>query len=162
MDAKLCPRDDLAELLEGSKAARHCHECIRELRHRRLTLVHRVHDSEIGQGAMRELARDQRVRDDANRMTAGIEHGIRDYTHQANAASAKDETDSAPHHLTAKLHCGLSVLRIVSGAGSAEHADAAKLHRWRGIVRGRQTPSLLLRFEGGFQEGLKHLLATIK
>ena len=127
MDAKLCPRDDLAELLEGAKAAGQCHECIRELRHRRLAVVHRVHDTKIGQRAMRELARDQRVRDHANRVTAGLEHGVGDDTHQANAASAKHETNVSPHHLTAKLYCRLSVLRVVPRSGSAEHADPAKL-----------------------------------
>ena len=109
---------------------------------------------------MRELARDQRVRDHTNRVTAGLEHGVGDDTHQANAASAKHETNVSPHHLTAKLYCRLSVLRVVPRTGSAEHADAAKLHHWRSIVRGRQTPSLLLWFERGLQEGLKHLRIT--
>src|SRR5262245_323754 len=160
MDAKLCPRDDLAELLERTKAAGHCHECIRELRHRCLAVVHRVHDAKIGQGTMRELARDQRVRDHANRVTARLEHGVSNDTHEVNAASAKDETNSSPHHLTAKLYRRLCVLWVVPRTGSAEHADAAKRHRWRSIVRGRQTPSLLLWFERGFQEGLKHVRIT--
>jgi len=109
---------------------------------------------------MRELARDQRMRDDANRVTARLEHGVGNDTHQANAASAKDETNFSPHHLTAKFYGRLSVLRVVPRTGSAEHADAAKPYGWRSIVRGRQTPSLLLWFERGFQEGLKHLRIT--
>ena len=160
MDAQLCPRDDLAELLEGSESAGHCHECIGELRHRRLAVVHRVHDAEIRQGTMRQLARDQRMRDDADRVTTRLEHRVSDDAHQANAPSPEDKTDSSPHHLTAKLHCRLRVLKVVSRTGSAEHADAAKPHRWRNIVRRRQTPSLLLWFERRFQEGLKHLRIT--
>jgi len=62
---------------------------------------------------VRELARDQRVRNDPNRVTAGFEHGVRDDTHQTNAAASEDQTDCTARHLATKLHCCFSVLRVV-------------------------------------------------
>jgi hypothetical protein len=113
VDAKLCPRNGLAELLKSSEAAGHRHECIREGGHRRLTVVHGVHDAEVGQRAVRELARDERVRDHPDCVTTCVEYRVCDDTHQTHTAASEDEADPAACHLAAKLHCCLGVLWVV-------------------------------------------------
>jgi hypothetical protein len=92
-----------------------------------LALVHRVHDTQVGERAVGELARDERVRNDAYRVAAGAEHGIRDDAHQSNRAPAEDEADAAMHHFVPKpLGLG-GILRPGACTGSAEHADASQL-----------------------------------
>ena len=143
MDAELRPRHDLAEFFERPEAAGHRDERIRQLRHGRLALVHGAHDAEIGKRAVRELARDERMRDDADGVATGGEHGVGDHTHQADGAPAEDESDAAARHLPAKLRRDIRIDRSPAGARSTEHTDAAKRCRSGCSGRGRQAASLL-------------------
>ena len=126
MDAELRPRDDFAELLECPEAARHRDKPVGQCRHRCLALVHRVDDTQVGERAVGELARDERVRNDAYGVAAGVEDGIRDHAHQSDRAAAEDEADAAPHHFASKPFSRRGVLGPGACTRSAEHADTSQ------------------------------------
>ena len=73
---------------------------------------------------MSDLARDQRVGDDADRVTARGQHGVGKDAHQPDGAAAEHETDAAPRHLARELLGGLGILNSSPDTRAAEHADA--------------------------------------
>src|SRR3982074_2245287 len=75
---------------------------------------------------MRDLARHERVRNDADRVTAHREHGIGDNAHQPDVAAAEHKTDAAPRHLVRELFCSARILRSSPYARTAEDADAGR------------------------------------
>src|SRR5258705_1625952 len=89
--AELRPRDHLADLLEGAEPSRHRDKRIRQRRHRRLAFVHRVDDTQIGQRAVRELARHERGRNDADGVAAGRTHRVGNDAHQPDGAAPEHQ-----------------------------------------------------------------------
>ena len=51
---------------------------------------------------MRDLEIDQRLRDHAISLAAGVHHRVGDHAHQAEPSAAVDETDAAAGHLDAE------------------------------------------------------------
>ena len=54
-----------------------------------------VDDVQLGQAGVRDLAVDQRLRDDADSLAAGLEHCVGDDAHQAELPAAVDEPEAA-------------------------------------------------------------------
>ena len=65
---------------------------------------------------MRNLARNQRIGNDANRMATCGKHRVGDDPHQPNAAATEDETNAAGDHLAGESFRGLAKLGLVAGA----------------------------------------------
>ncbi len=72
---------------------------------------------------MRDLARDQRIGNDADGVTAGRENRVGDESHQSDAAATEDKTDPARHHLARHVFRSGTKLRRVARTRSTEHAD---------------------------------------
>ena len=75
---------------------------------------------------MRELARHERVRNDADYVTARREHGIGDNAHQPDVAPAEHETNATPRHLVRELFRSARILRPGADARAAEDTDARR------------------------------------
>ena len=75
---------------------------------------------------MRELARHERVRNDADCVTASRKHGVGDNAHQPDVAAAEHETDAAPRHLVRELFRSVRILRPSADARAAEDTDARR------------------------------------
>ena len=125
VDAELGPGDRLEELLVGAKAAGHGHERVGEVRHHRLALVHRAHDMEPGEALMRDLAHGERVRDDANHLAPGVEHGIGQGAHQPDMPTPVHEGQAPGDNLAAHVLGRIGVGGIPTGRRTTEHTDAS-------------------------------------
>ena len=158
MHPELRPRDDLAEFLERAEPAGHRDKRIRQRRHRRLALVHRIDDAEIGQRAVRELPCHEGMWDYANRMAAGCKHGVSDHTHQADGAAAEDETDATTDHLASELRCRLGIALVIAGARSAKTQTRRSANAAVGLgSEGR--PSV---YSDGSERGLQQRLKNLR
>ena len=89
--AERAPRQYLEQLVAGSVTAGQRDERIGQVGHQRLALMHRVDDPQLGQTAVRQFAVNQRLRNDADRLAAGREHGVGEHTHQADVSGAEDQ-----------------------------------------------------------------------
>ena len=72
---------------------------------------------ELGAAAVRDFMVDQRLRDDAIDLAAGVEHGVGDDPHQAEPPAAIDQVDAALGHLRP------SARAASANAGSAPGAE---------------------------------------
>ena len=99
VDAELCPREHLEQLLEGAEPARERHEAVGEAGHCRLPLVHAVDDAQLGAAGVCDLLRRQRTRNDAHDLAAGREHRIGENAHEPDRSAAVDEADPPPDQL---------------------------------------------------------------
>jgi aryl-alcohol dehydrogenase-like predicted oxidoreductase len=133
VDAELAPRVDLDQLLERADAARQRHERVRQLRHLGLALVHRADDLELGQVGMADLAVDQRLRHDADRLAARGQHGVGDHAHQADLAAAVDEPDAARGELGGEGAGAVGVGGIGARIRTGVDADAMHPGRFAGM-----------------------------
>src|SRR5262245_54341707 len=93
--AKRIPGPGLKHLIERADAAGKADEAIAKLGHLCLALMHVGDGDEIGQAGMRDLMIDQRLRNDAVYLAAGLQHRIGDYAHEAEAPAAIDHVDAA-------------------------------------------------------------------
>ena len=100
---ELRPGDDLEELLEGAQPAGQREEAVGQVGHQRLALVHRVDGAQVGQAEVGDLALEQRLRDDAGDLAAGLEHRVGQRAHQPDARAAVDQADAAPGQQLAEL-----------------------------------------------------------
>src|SRR5215813_6289308 len=87
VNAKLRPSEDLEGLLERAQASGQRDEPVDERGHGGLALVHRAHDAQLGEPGMGQLARDERLRDDADRLAARLEHCVGDDAHEPHGAA---------------------------------------------------------------------------
>jgi hypothetical protein len=78
---------------------------------------------------MGNLARDERIRNDPDGVTAGGENGVGDKPHQSDAAATEDKTDPARRHLARKAFGRGAKLGHVPGTGSTEHTNTVERHR---------------------------------
>jgi hypothetical protein len=129
MQPELRPRPHFENLFERAEAAGECDEGIGEIGHHRFAFMHGVDDAQIGEAAMADLARPERVRDHADDLPARAEDGVRQRPHQADAAAAVDEADALAREEAAQVARGLDVQLLGARIRSAEHADAAD-HRY--------------------------------
>jgi ATP-binding cassette, subfamily B, bacterial len=74
---------------------------------------------------VRELALDERLRDDADHLTARRERPVRDRAHQADLAAAVDEPEPARGRRRAECPRGGGICRSPSARSTAEDADPA-------------------------------------
>ena len=123
VDPELGPGDDFEQFLEGAEPARERHECIGELGHQRLALVHRVHDAKRRQPFVRDLALDQGLRNHPDHHSFLREGGVGQAAHQADVGSPVDETDATFGQAAAELTRRRQILGPAAGARPAEHAD---------------------------------------
>src|SRR5215475_2459611 len=76
LQSELGPGQDLAKLVECAEPAGHRDERIGQVGHEGFALMHRSHDSELGQSLMRDLAVDEHPRNDANNLSPMLECGV--------------------------------------------------------------------------------------
>ena len=135
VQAELGPGVDLEQLVERAGPARQRDEAVREVGHQRLALVHRVHDVQLAQPRVRDLAVDERLRDHADDLAARGERRVGDRAHQADARAAVDEADARAGERAAERRGRLRVVRV--GAGARPGEDAEPSHGGRAILRWR-------------------------
>ena len=123
MDAELLPGEDLDQLLERADPARQGHERVRELGHQRLALVHRLHDVQLGQAAVGDLAVHELLRDHADDLAAGLQRGVGQRAHQADRRAAVDDADAAADERPREVLGRLQVDRVRPEARAAVDAD---------------------------------------
>ena len=124
VNPELRPREDLEGLLEGAQASGQRDEAVDERRHRGLALVHGAHDAQLGQAGVSELARDERLRDDADGLAAPLEHRVGDDAHEPDGAAAVDQPELARDQLGAEAPGRVGVGRARPLGRAAEDADA--------------------------------------
>jgi hypothetical protein len=95
VEAELAPGEHLEPLLQRADPAGQRDECVGACGHLRLAFVHRVHDEELGESAMRQLLGRERARQHADHAPAARERGIGERTHQADARAAVHEIEPA-------------------------------------------------------------------
>ena len=95
VQAELRPGHDLANSSSVPNPPGRAMKPSERLGHHRLALVHRMDDVQGGDAVVRELARDERVRDDAGDLPARVEDGVGDDAHQSDVAAAVDEMNPA-------------------------------------------------------------------
>jgi hypothetical protein len=78
---------------------------------------------ELSDAAMRELARDETVRNDADDFAAGGQRRVGDHTHQTNVATAVDDADAAACQLRSQCARGVGECRTETYVGAAENAQ---------------------------------------
>lgn len=123
MITELRPRQHLERLVEGSPATGKDAEGVREMSHEGLSGVHAVHDEELLETVVGDLALDQPVRNDPVHSTPGFERGIGQHPHGADLCSPIDEIPAAPSNRATDLASRLCVARVRPALRTAEHAD---------------------------------------
>jgi hypothetical protein len=73
---------------------------------------------------MRNLARDERVWNDADRMSAGGKDGVGENAHESDAATTEHQADAAGHHRARQILRRFAVHGRRSAARTAEHTHA--------------------------------------
>jgi hypothetical protein len=124
--AELSPREDLEQLVEGPEASGQRDEGVGQFHHGGLALVHRLHHAQLGQPGMRDLALNERARDDSDHLTPRLECRVGRVAHQADARPAIDEPQTRARDGRTQLASRCRVSRAESGARTAEDADTAR------------------------------------
>ena len=135
MDAELRPGEDLKRLLEGAEAAGQRDEPVGQRGHRSLAFVHRAHDAQLGETAVGQLASDQRLRDDADRLAALGQHRVGEDAHEPHLAASVDQADPPRHQLGAETARGVGIAGATACRRAAEDAEAAHSDAANSAVR---------------------------
>jgi hypothetical protein len=122
--------------------ARQRDEPVRKLAHRRLADVHRLDDAQLGEPVVRDLALDERARDDADDFPAGRERRVGRLPHQPDVRPSVDEAGPAARDGGAERPRGRRVRGAVAGPGAAEHANASNRHGSGGFITTRRQRSV--------------------
>lgn len=88
MQAQLCPRQGLKELIEGAQPARERDKTICQLGHQRFALMHSPYFIEYCQTRMVSLLGPQSSRHHTNDLTASMQHGIGHLSHETNIGAS--------------------------------------------------------------------------
>ena len=115
---------NLKQLLKRADSARQGDECIGQLRHVRLTFVHRAHHPKLTEPRVGDFFVNQRLRNDANGRPACIDHCIGDNTHQTNAGPTIDQFQVAPRKCPAKTCRTSAVGSLATRVRATEHTDS--------------------------------------
>jgi hypothetical protein len=141
VEAKLRPGDGLAQLLEGAEAPRQCYKRVGEVSHQRLPFMHGAHDAKIGQTRMPDLSSQERVRNHADSVASGGEHGVGQMSHEPYASAAEHEANLPGCELAREgLGC-FPILRFQASTRPAEDAHSRQPIR-RTVHRLSHTTSL--------------------
>ena len=79
-----------------AEAAGEGDEAVGQVGHHRLALVHRTDDPQLGEALVGDLPAHEGLRDDADDLAAGGQHGVGQDAHQADVAAAVHEPEPAP------------------------------------------------------------------
>ncbi len=120
---KLGPGELLHELFQGAEPARKRHEGVRLHEHQVLSLMHVVDHDQLLDVQQHVLALAQKGRNDAGDTAAMAERRAGGLPHQAEAATAIDETDMRCRHDAAEVACGLDISRVNPRPRAAIDAD---------------------------------------
>lgn len=134
MEAELAPGPNLEHFLERADTARQSDKTIREVRHHGLAFVHGGDNTQFGETAVREFLGFQVVRDDADNLPAGLEHGVSHGTHQAGLSPAINQADIFLSKERTDRPGRLREGGIHSGVGPAEDTDAFEVSHGRIVV----------------------------
>ena len=95
VQAKLKPREYLDDLFQCADAARKSDKRVGELRHAVFALVHCLDRYQFGKPLVCALLGNHGPRNDADDLASGCQRGIRQRAHQADAAAAIDDGETA-------------------------------------------------------------------
>src|SRR5438105_1852439 len=123
VQAKLGPSKDLTKLLQRPIAAWERDESASQLGHKRFPLVHRLHDSQLRQTAMRQFLFDQRLRDHANDLSTLGQRGICHHAHQSDIASTVNKVKAMFGNSRAHLLGSPGVNRVCAMARAAKNTN---------------------------------------
>src|SRR4051794_6793248 len=145
MQAELRPREDHEKLLERADPAGERDERVGEVGHQRLALVHRAHDAQVGDALVADLEVEDRLRDDADDLAAGLERRVGDRAHHADLPAAVDEAHAALGERPAGARGGVEVDRVGAPVRPAEDAEAGQGGH-ACILPGAPAPTVVARY----------------
>ena len=122
------PGPHLEELLERPEASGQGEECVRPVGHHRLALVHGVDDVQLAEVVPAPLALDHEVRNDADDLTARVQHALGDGAHEAATTAAVDEPDAPLGQGPADLPGRVEEGGVGAGGGGAEDREVTDGH----------------------------------
>jgi hypothetical protein len=105
-------------------------EAVRELRHRGFALVHRAHDTQVGERVVRHFAVHQALWDDAGHLDPGRRGFLGDDAHQPDAGAAVHQPQPAPGEQPRHRAGGLHIGRVPSEARAEKDTDAFHGPAW--------------------------------
>ena len=111
VQAELSPGERLEELLQRARAARHRDECVREVGHPRLALMHVRDDVQPCQRPMGDLSIDEMLWHHTHDLAAGSQSRVRDRAHQPHSPAAVDDADPAARQRLGERRRGQAVRR---------------------------------------------------
>ena len=123
VQSEMAPGPDFEQFFERADAAGQRDEAVRQLGHGRFAFMHRTDDAQVAQPAMRQLARDQRLRNHADHLGAACTRRIGDDAHESYRRPAVYEADVPRREFLAERDCRVAVGRVAAHVGAAEHAQ---------------------------------------
>src|SRR5256885_9440738 len=136
VQAKLEPRENLDDLLQGADASRQRDKRIGELRHAMLALVHSLNGYQFGETLVCALLGNHGAGDHANDFASGCQCSVRQRAHETNAAATIDDGEVATGARYAEGGCHSRVFGRYPEAGARINADS------RHSARSRNDPKL--------------------
>ena len=125
VDAELLPGPDLEQLLQGARTAGEGDECLRELAHPKLALVHVRYDVEACEAIVRDLVVHERAGHHPVDRAARSERGVGQHSHQTHLAAAVHDTDAPFRESAGELRRALGEDGRAAGGRSGEDRDPA-------------------------------------
>jgi hypothetical protein len=89
--------------------------------------MHGVNNPQILKMGESNFFFDQYLWDNADNVPASANHGVGDFSHQADVAAAIDKRDIAFRQCFSQFTGRFYIFRVVSGTGSAEDANSLQL-----------------------------------
>ena len=117
--------NDLEKLVERAEPAGQNGKSVGAFEHDLFALVHAVDKDGLAEPAMLHFGARQMVRNDADNLALGSQHGIGHFGHQADAAGAIHQRDTARRNFAAERAGQFRVACVVASAGAA--IDAQRL-----------------------------------
>ena len=134
MQTELSPGYRLTEFFKRAEPAWKRNERVRQLCHEGFAFVHGLDDVQVGETQVCNLAVRKRSREDPDDFSPFGQHGVCEYSHQAYARSAVDETNAAIGKLASKRNGRCTVDIVGPGTRAAKHTNPAQRHG-RTIIR---------------------------
>src|SRR5436305_4893242 len=123
LNTKLRPGKNLREFFQRAETAGKGNEGVREISHHGFALVHGLDGMQFGESAVTDLPLNQAARHDANRFATVAQNRIGNNAHQANATTAKDQTNAALRQKLTQTLCSVRIRWANSGRRATEDAN---------------------------------------